>query len=355
MVHQQNLYYLQDATQWQEFVPITRNADSLGVYNGIPDLAYEGESNVILLRYQLIKLQKHSFFFSEDLFQQDHTIWMTEDGKRLVYLSIDDRELPLIQIPKLGSMEVPTEESIKKIRYPKASLGHWDHVVRIKPPLRRLEQQEFHPILSHVLRPPSVALPNRSIRRHLMRVNVDTLKIECLTCNIRRDPGEGNATVESTCESTRSYLNPSSTRVVVECRGPSIPFVRLYDVPWPGELEEVRTLEDHGVLKNLTEGMVWPEREFLSVRLHSNNFARVSLFFPPIHPLNRDEDRRFSLVIRMWVLERHPEVNRSQVGVWGWGIPGYTALSTLTPTSFPSSDVKCAFAVAPPSDWKHFS
>ena len=59
------------------------------------------------------------------------------------------------------------------------------------------------------------------------------------------------------------------------------------------------------------------------------------------------------------VLERHPEVNRSQVGVWGWGIPGYTALSTLTVSSsssfLPSSDVKCAFAVAPPSDWKHFS
>ena len=132
-----------------------------------------------------------------------------------------------------------------------------------------------------------------------MRVHVATRKIECLTCDLRRNPLGGNATSEPACESTRSHLNPSATRVVVECRGPSIPFVRLYDTVGSEGLREVTTLEDHGALEDLTENMVWPEREFLSVRLHPDGFARVSLFFPPIHPLNRDDDRRFPLVIRM--------------------------------------------------------
>lgn len=117
-------------------IQITNNGKENFVYNGIPDILYEG----YFACYLLPKLLHFFFIISEHILKSNLAFWWYKDGTRLSYISFDNSRVDQIPYMIYGAPNTSLFSSItsynneypKVVRYPYPKPGKINPQVTIR-------------------------------------------------------------------------------------------------------------------------------------------------------------------------------------------------------------------------------
>ncbi|GAB6023350.1 Inactive dipeptidyl peptidase 10 [Chamberlinius hualienensis] len=251
-----------------------------------------------------------------------------------------------------------------------------------------------------------IAAPeNRPGERHLYKISTTANMVNasgyCLTCQLGHD-----------CLYNDVTISPMAQYYVLQCKGPLVPSVHIYNT---STNKRLKTLDTNDAIQRLISQRARPYEKTFRVPIDDNYDANVRLYLPPEfqeeetiqYPLviyvdgspgsqtvdqkfrvdfgtfitsNKSfiygmidgrgsgfqgEKRKFELYKRFGTVEVEDQINvityllqhlsfvdKRKVAIWGWSYGGYVTSRVMAAGD---NAIKCGIAVAPITSWKFYS
>jgi len=255
---------------------------------------------------------------------------------------------------------------------------------------------------------------NLPSRRHILRVKTDQSNVaapECMTCYLI-----GPDQYPDHCGWIEPSFNLDGSRVVLNCRGPFIPYTFHIFIASDGAWGDVLVLEDNAALLAEVEAVRWPQREF--GQFPSAQWPEKPYNYEIWKPADFDPNKKYPLLIEVYagpefqkitetwttsmdqtymvsdrqiivasvdgrgsafegykfmranygalgqlepidqsefaryLVDNFDYIDGDHVALWGWSYGGYTTTHTLGYDG--GKTIQCGVAVAPLADWRYY-